>query len=207
MLSEHEEKQGAVPVDGIPVDGVSRRTCVMIVDDDHLDRLVIRKALQEMDEEVEILEASLLQEAEDILEGRSPDCLFLDFMMPDGSSLSFLERLRADFKNRYMGVILVTGQGDEEVATTAMRLGALDYLPKDRLTPVKIIGAVRQAMADLRLKREVDAQRHVMENFAALLAHDLRDPLSATMGFLNLVLQSDEVADNDRESVTLYFLV
>ncbi|RED48592.1 sensor histidine kinase [Aestuariispira insulae] len=179
-----------------------RRICVLIIDDDHLDRLVIKKALIDSGRRVEILEADRLETAEEILEQRSPDCIFLDYLMPDGSSLSFLETLQADFKNRYLGVILITGQGDEEVATTAMRLGAIDYLPKDRMTPDKIMAAVRQALADLKLKREVDAQRHVIENFAALLAHDLRDPLSATLGFLNLALESDRLEGEDRTNVT-----
>ena len=159
-----------------------RRICILIVDDDAVDRMGIKKALDDFPQDLEILEADRLEAAADILKDRSPDCMFLDYLLPDGSSLTFLEELRADLEHRYLGIVLITGKGDEEVATAALRLGAQDYLPKDRITSDRISDVVTQALADMRLKREVDAQRQVVENFAALLVHDLRDPLAGDAG-------------------------
>jgi signal transduction histidine kinase len=57
-----------------------------------------------------------------------PHVIIADFLMPGMDGLEFLEALNRE--NKSIPVIMMTGQGDENVAVQAMKLGASDYLVK-----------------------------------------------------------------------------
>ncbi|MBW2598302.1 MAG: response regulator [Deltaproteobacteria bacterium] len=58
----------------------------------------------------------------------NPDILIADYLMPGMNGIEFLEYLNRE--NRDIPVIMITGQGDENIAIQAMKLGAWDYLVK-----------------------------------------------------------------------------
>ena len=58
------------------------------------------------------------------------DVLLLDYRLPGESALDVLKVIREE-RRLDLPVVLVTGQGDEEVAAQALRLGATDYLAKN----------------------------------------------------------------------------
>jgi PAS domain S-box-containing protein len=57
------------------------------------------------------------------------DVLMLDYRLPGLNALELLKELKQVLKVE-LPVVLVTGQGDEEIAVQALRLGAADYLTK-----------------------------------------------------------------------------
>ena len=61
----------------------------------------------------------------------NPTCevILLDYRLPGQTGLDILKELRANHVN--FPVVIVTGQGDEEVALQAIKLGALDYVIKN----------------------------------------------------------------------------
>lgn len=71
------------------------------------------------------------REAMDVLE-REPDiCLvLLDLMMPHLSGLDILAAMRQDARWRDVPCIILTAAGQEQQHTSAMRLGANDFLTK-----------------------------------------------------------------------------
>lgn len=58
------------------------------------------------------------------------DVLLLDFNLPDGNALEILKIVHGE-RHLALPIVLVTGQGDEEVAAQALRLGATDYIVKN----------------------------------------------------------------------------
>jgi DNA-binding NarL/FixJ family response regulator len=79
--------------------------------------------------------------------GFSPsDCelVLLDYRWGDRSGLEVLRQ----FKRRpgFPPVILLTAQGDQEMAVAAIKAGADDYLPKDDLKHEEIVQAVRESL-------------------------------------------------------------
>ena len=57
-----------------------------------------------------------------------PTVIITDYLLPGMNGIEFLEALGQ--KDIDIPVIMITGQGDENVAVRAMKLGAIDYLVK-----------------------------------------------------------------------------
>jgi DNA-binding NtrC family response regulator len=79
-----------------------------------------------------------------------PDLVFLDLHLPDGSGMDLLARL----KDTDAVVIMITGQGDIEVAVEAMRVGAENFLVK----PVELahLGAATDRALEKAKLREMN---------------------------------------------------
>lgn len=104
---------------------------LLIVDDDRFIRRSIVRMLGRIDE-LKILEAEGRQSVFDIIRSNSIDCILMDYYMADITGLELMRLLRDDNVN--IPVIMLTGQGDEELATSIMKAGAYDYISKKRLS-------------------------------------------------------------------------
>lgn len=84
----------------------------------------------------------------------NPDIIISDFSMPEFSGIRALELLRDSGQD--IPLILVSGEVGEETAVEAMRLGAVDFLVKERTArlPAALERALQQA-ADRREHRRM----------------------------------------------------
>jgi PAS domain S-box-containing protein len=75
-----------------------------------------------------------------------PTVIITDYLLPGMNGIEFLEALSR--RDKDIPVIMITGQGDENVAVCAMKLGAIDYLVKSKdffsLLPTVIEKVVRK---------------------------------------------------------------
>ncbi len=127
---------------------------LLIVDDSPEDRELYRRLLaQDGEHAYEFLDAETGEEGLQLAHNRIPDCLLLDYRLPDVDGLEFLSRLRAE---RLIPVIVLTGQGNEAVAVEAMKSGAQDYLLKGSVTRDRLQQAVRNAIEKVALRRKVE---------------------------------------------------
>ena len=83
----------------------------------------------------------------------APDILLLDYRLPGMDGLELARRIRAE-RAMDIPVILVTGQGTEELATQALRLGVDDYVLKSGGYLKGLPVLVDQVVARGRLRRE-----------------------------------------------------
>ncbi len=79
------------------------------------------------------------------------DIVTLDFLLPDGRGLDFLEEL--SLIEDGPRVIMVTGHGDEETAVRSFRSSASGYVVKDSHLRARLIEAVEKALMELNLQR------------------------------------------------------
>ncbi|OOC10137.1 EAL domain-containing protein [Thioalkalivibrio halophilus] len=82
-----------------------------------------------------------------------PDILLLDYRLPGMDGLELARRIRAE-RGLDIPVILVTGQGTEELAAQALRLGVDDYVLKSGGYLKGLPVLVDQVVARGRLRRE-----------------------------------------------------
>ena len=145
---------------------------LLIVDDDALDRMAVRRALQKTDLSVQIDEADTCAGAVARLARRDLDCALLDFQLPDGDARDVLRGAREAGSDT--PIVMLTGHGDEMIAVELMKAGAADYLPKARLSPEGLArcltGVVRLSRAQRQARRAEDAQRFLTEASAVLSA-------------------------------------
>jgi signal transduction histidine kinase len=118
---------------------------VLVVDDDSVDRETVRRALRPMAPGVEFGEAACISEAERLLETEPFDCVVLDYLLPEGPCLDFIDRMRTTAPDA--AFVVLTGHGDESVAVELMKAGAADYLSKESLDAGRLRGAVKFAVA------------------------------------------------------------
>ncbi|GGJ66955.1 EAL domain-containing protein [Deinococcus aquiradiocola] len=86
-----------------------------------------------------------------LLQEQVPDCLLLDYHLPDMTGLEFLREMRGRCP-----VILLTGMGDEAIAVAALQAGAQDYLVKSQIVAQTFGRAVQRAQEKFLLERALD---------------------------------------------------
>ena len=161
---------------------------VLIVDDDVVDRQVVRRGLAKTaGYSIEFSEASTFAEAVSVLKRQSFDCVFLDFRLPGGDGLQVLREVR-EFGVR-APIIMLTGQGDEQLAVELMKAGASDYLSKGNASAPRLGQTLRHAVRLHRAEaqaREADTAREVAftarGRFYAAMSHELRTPSTRFSG-------------------------
>jgi PAS domain S-box-containing protein len=124
------------------------------VDDSEDDLLItsykLKKHLPEAEIEAEIKPEKVLHR----IRNHEYDCIISDYQMPRMNGLELLKELR---DNGYdVPFILLTGQGNEEVAAEALRCGANDYYTKDREFAFnqRLVNDIRRLVQESREKEK-----------------------------------------------------
>jgi diguanylate cyclase (GGDEF)-like protein len=152
---------------------------ILLVDDDKVDRRAIQRALRSSGLDAEVCEAENAVTAERLLDQEDFDCILLDFRLPDVDGTEFLSaKLRANGKVP-IPVVMLTGEGNEQIAVESMKRGAQDYLVKCELTPDILSRSVLGAIASVSQSRASDSFRDKIARMA------LYDPLTG-LGNRNL---------------------
>ena len=137
---------------------------ILLVDDDEVDRLTVRRALRKAGVSAELSEAengaealawlkkNLANFSQVSLSGSSRkshiqarlDLILLDYRLPDIDGLQLI----ADIKtlNIDLPLIVLTGQGDEKIAVEIMKAGAADYLAKSAIEPKSLAKSIGNAI-------------------------------------------------------------
>jgi PAS domain S-box-containing protein len=152
---------------------VSDALRLLVVDDDAVDRMTVRRALARSSlAGAELREAedartaiSMLAGGEQVGADGTLDCVLLDYNLPGESGLELLRRVRA-LGTAAPPVVMLTGQSDPETAAALMKAGAADFLLKSGLTPERLEQAVRGAIRVARAERGAAESR---ERLAATL--------------------------------------
>ena len=139
---------------------------ILLVDDDEVDRLTVKRALKKAGFPALLTEAQNGQEAIAKIKVRrsnlvdvpetncsSPiveptinnfDLILLDYRLPDIDGLHLIAEIKA--LNLDLPLIVLTGQGDEEIAVEIMKAGAADYLSKAKIEPNNLAKAITNAI-------------------------------------------------------------
>jgi len=95
------------------------------------------------------------------------DLVLTDFRLPDGSGLDLLKKVLG--RKTPPAVVLITGQGDQEVAVAALKAGAADYLVKQSDYLHRLPVVITNAVAQNQLKREQAALREAEVRYQSLV--------------------------------------
>ena len=115
---------------------------LLLVEDSPLDCELVLSEIRRAGFEVEYRRVQEKEQLEDALSGFSPDVILSDFTMPRFSGVEALSVAKAIVSD--VPFIFVSGTIGEERAVEAIKLGATDYILKDRLR--RLVPAVTRAL-------------------------------------------------------------
>ncbi|MDJ0596774.1 MAG: hybrid sensor histidine kinase/response regulator [Pleurocapsa sp. MO_226.B13] len=146
---------------------ISEQYSILLVDDDEVDRLTVKRAFKKAGLSVKLTEAIDGQQAIATLEAKESnvivdvsknnsysgliknkidnfDLILLDYRLPDIDGLQLITAIKT--LKIQSPIIVLTGQGDEEIAVEMMKSGAADYLSKAKIEPNNLAKAISNAI-------------------------------------------------------------
>lgn len=134
---------------------------VLIVEDSDTDRENYCRLLRRNEQyDFRFLEADNGEEGLALFRQHQPDCVLLDYNLPDIDGIEFLATIQEESADYSIPVVvMLTGQGTSTVAVEAMRRGAMDYLVKSSLDNDVLNGAVNTAIVNISRLKERPSQR------------------------------------------------
>jgi CheY-like chemotaxis protein len=118
---------------------------VLVVDDNEDDRRLMALHLQGSDYEVRMAASGF--EALQMMEASVPDALVVDLIMPEMDGSALIHRIRADDRYRHLPVVIVTGRDLTVAERQALRLQAVDVLPKSGGMETELLRVLGQVFA------------------------------------------------------------
>ncbi len=146
---------------------------VLVVDDEPSIREMLRLALEISD--FDCIEAQDIHEAYRIIADDAPDMVLLDWMLPGGSGIELLRRLKKGEATQSLPVIMLTAKTHEDNVIQGLELGADDYITKP-FAPKELIARIRALLRRVSsdqagkvltvgdLVLEIDSRRVLLEN-------------------------------------------
>jgi len=123
----------------------ARPLTVLLIEDNLEEAELIRLMLtQSKRETLKVEHVTRLQEGLQRVRAGSVDVVLLDFSLPDSSGLASFEKAREIAP--HVPIVILTNLDDEEMALTAVREGAQDYLVKRRVDNELLLRSIRYAI-------------------------------------------------------------
>jgi len=184
-------------------------TRILIVDDDPALLEALSEMLQLRMDEIVVDRAESAAIALEHVAEIDYEAIVSDIKMPGMDGLALLARIRELRPNT--PTLLITGHGQHDLAVQALRGGAYDFIQKP-IDREYFVASLSRALHMRRLHRQVEVQRHALEHhalelkdtvdkktrelreanqakdeFLALLAHELRNPLAPILNAVGLI--------------------
>jgi signal transduction histidine kinase/CheY-like chemotaxis protein len=177
----HIESTGTEQRIGADRSAAGRQRVLLVVEDAPEDLEVIERQLRRLPDVQYVVRAvpAGLQGIDAVRsgfrDGLRPDCVLLDFHLPDMTALEFLEELaeiEPSSAARELGVVprlpvpvvVLTGTAQRlEPAVASLQRGAQDYLSKSSITPVTLHRAIEAAVERFESAKLLDEQRQALE--------------------------------------------
>lgn len=169
---------------------------ILIADDDAGDRKQLRRALKQAGLTCDCIETASIAEALEASDKHNFDCAIVDYRMPGYDGLHGISAIHE--QRPFMPIIMATGQGDEMVATEAMKRGASDYITKININAESIRRTVGSVLEKAMLRRKLAQQQEELKNFAHVLAHDLSSPIASIQMFASIVEKEISLENADK---------
>ncbi len=124
---------------------INRILHILLIDDDEDDFIITRSLLRDIaGENLNLHWARNLDTARELTRKLSFDLFLIDYKLGKDSGLQFLHYLH-DFSPDKPAIML-TGKGDSRIDQEAIKLGAYDYLEKERLSSGQLERSMRYAL-------------------------------------------------------------
>jgi two-component system cell cycle response regulator len=139
---------------------------VLTIEDNEADYSQIQRIVEKIGN-ITLIHARNLKDAYNRVQTNSIDVILLDYMLPDGSGFEFMGLLKQ--KQIEIPVVMITGQGNEVIASESIQSGAYDYLPKSRLNAAALARVLTSTLEKSRFRNEI---KNMTEKMAKMATRD-----------------------------------
>ena len=161
---------------------------VLLIEDNPDDLAHIAGMIEDASDDIKVHAVTTGKEAMDYFIENKPQCSIVDYRLETEDGLTILAEMKR--LSPFHPVIMMTGQGNEELAATSIKQGASDYLIKQRLTKPFLLNIIDNAVSRSVMEEKIAEQEDARKQFLSVLVHDLRGPLR-NIGQLGAVAMQD----------------
>ena len=127
---------------------------ILLVDDDQVDRALVKRILNKSQLSVQVVEAETVDEGLSAFELQAFDVVLLDYRMPQRDGIEMLIELRNSFSDHSVAIIVMSHLEDEQTAINCIKEGAQDYIVKSEISVSKL----RSAILHSQIKHELESK-------------------------------------------------
>ncbi len=138
--------------DSTVIASFDRKINILVVDDSE-DAIEELKGYLKDQDLVNLSWAGNFKDSFAMLEQEQFDLIFLYHILKDGTSIEYLRNI--DKKGIETPVVVVTGHGDEMLASQVIQMGAYEYLPKSRINSESLSRVINNTLERARLRSDV----------------------------------------------------
>lgn len=147
---------------------MSKPLKILLLEDDNNDAKLIERLLRKSNLNFELRHVANKKDFLEAIEKSFPDVILSDNSLPRFTATEALLLTRE--RSIQVPFILVTGTVSEEFAATIMKLGADDYILKDRM--VRLPAAIEAAIAQRHSQKELSDYRYALDQAAIIAITD-----------------------------------
>ncbi len=147
-----------------------------------------------------------LAEARQLFNANRPDLAVLDIGLPDGTSLELMREWHG-YPGTKVPILFLTARSDMKTRLECFRLGAQDYMNKpfsaeELLARARVHLQVKKSHEEL-IKRnyELELISRARQDMTDMIVHDLKAPLTAIKGTLDLIRAQGLITQKDYTSL------
>lgn len=174
--------------------GTLKKTDILIVDDDESICKMLKRILEARGYSCAV--AGDAEAASQFINHQRVDLIISDIMMPGKSGMQLLEEIKNNHPNT--ATLMISGQGDMEIAESAISMGAYGYICKPfqkQQVLISVSDALRRRKLNLQNQFEVEDLKHVVKD----RTHDLsvaNEKLKKTLdGIIKAMVRAVEIRD------------
>jgi two-component system cell cycle response regulator len=154
---------------GTSIIDIDQKIDILIIEDSDHDYEIISGILKE-NKKIHVERKTTIEDSINHLKQNNPDLLLLDYYLTAGNAFDLLERMKNE--EQETPVVIITGQGNEVIASKIIQAGAYDYLPKDSLSSSALSRAIMNTLEKSKLKKQVK------ETYNRMVDMSVRDALT-----------------------------
>ena len=197
--------------------GPARRAAILVVDDEPANRRLLRACLGKI---YDVYDVEGAAPALELLNHQSVDLCLLDVMMPEMGGFELCREIKRR-QRQYLPVVLLTGLGSQEDRNAGLLAGADEFLTKPfnrHELLLRVRALIRLREQDQQIRRQLTAltaeQEHtrlqmtelaelaaMKDDLVSLMVHDLRNPLTGIVGFLDLLSEDTPDPETRRDAM------
>ncbi len=183
---------------------------ILLVEDNPADQIMVEKVLQDATTfQYQLSTCERVQEVPHYIEQEGPDIILLDLSLPDSSGLVTLEKIKE--YSPHIPVVIFTGLADQQAGIDAINRGAEDYLVKGEIREgTTLERTINFALERYKLRQElvqsmdqVKRSNQKLEDFAYVISHDLKSPISNLRSLVDMFDQDAITDDHNRQVMSM----